>query len=119
MRSRWPARILSASLVWKLAMMAMIGASTPAVSHVAASPGVARLDEVAGHDAHPPDAGPPQAVGQHRAQGAAAAQRHPAGQQALLAGAADAREAHLPAVPLQGGGFAHGLLSPGTPKSAR
>src|SRR5439155_22369545 len=63
---------------------------------------VARLDEVAVDDAQKADAGPHQHVRQHRAQRPAAAQRHARGRQLLLPGLADAVEAHLPAVALEG-----------------
>src|SRR5207245_8295082 len=63
---------------------------------------VVRLDEVAVHDADVADAGAYQDVGQDGAQRAAAAERDVAGEQPALARFANAVEAHLPAVAVEG-----------------
>src|SRR5262249_27586373 len=79
---------------------------------------VVGLDEVPVNKAQVPDSPAHQGVGQHGAEGAAAAQGHVAIQQPALALLADAPKAHLPAVALQRA-VRHAFSSSATPKLSR
>src|SRR5262249_46937134 len=80
---------------------------------------VARLDEVAVYETQVADAGAHQGVGQHRAQGAATAQRHARVRQFALALGANAVEAHLPAIAFQGSIVCHSVSPSVKPMSER